>query len=281
MMESAEMGRRPIDAEEMLPLLKRHEIQVLLRAGHSQTDVATRTGASVDTVRRVKREAEVTKADDATERRERKIGRPSKATPFAPRVSAWLAEDRDFPTQELLRRAIEAGYDGHKTAFYALVSGVRPPRATPVVRFEGLPGEFSQHDFGHVEVRFVDGRTKRVHFFASRLKYSRFVAVTLVDNERTETIVRCLARDFVVFGGLPLLAVFDRPKTIIKKGGKGREVEAWNATFAQAIVDIGVGVEMCAPRSGNQKGAVERLVGWVKGAFFKHRKFQDEADLRD
>ena len=158
---------------------------------------------------------------------------------------------------------------------------MRPPRATPVVRFDGLPGEFSQHDFGHVDVRFVDGRTKRVHFFASRLKYSRFAAVTLVENERTETIVRCLARDFVAFGGLPLLAVFDRPKTIVKKGGKGRDVEAWNATFAQAIVDIGVGVEMCAPRSGNQKGAVERLVGWVKGAFFKHRKFQDEADLRD
>lgn len=281
MMESAEMARRPIHAEEMLPLLKRHEIQVLLRAGHSQTDVAARTGASVDTVRRVKREAEVTKVDDSVERRERRVGRPSKATPFAARVSAWLARDPDLPTQELLRRAMETGYDGHKTAFYALVSGVRPPRATPVVRFEGLPGEFSQHDFGQVDVRFVDGRIKRVHFFASRLKYSRFVAVTLVDNERTETIVRCLARDFVTFGGLPLLAVFDRPKTIIKKGGKGREVEAWNATFAQSIVDIGVGVEMCAPRSGNQKGAVERLVGWVKGAFFKHRKFQDEADLRD
>jgi len=37
---------------------------------------------------------------------------------------------------------------------------------------------------------------------------------------------------------------------------------------------------MCAPRSGNQKGSVERLVGWVKGAFFKHRKFQDDVDLR-
>ena len=51
------------------------------------------------------------------------------------------------------------------------------------------------------------------------------------------------------------MAVFDRPKTIVMKGGKGREVQEYNATFAQAIVDIGVGVEMCAPRSGNQKGA--------------------------
>jgi hypothetical protein len=264
----------------MLPLLKRHEIQVLLQAGHSQSDVAKRTGASIDSVRRVKRESEVINADDVKLHRERGIGRPSKATAFAERVCAWLVEAPELPTQELLRRASDAGYTGHKSAFYALVAGLRAPRATPMVRFEGLPGEFSQHDFGHVDVRFVDGTKKRVHFFASRLKYSRFVAITLVANENTETIVRCLARDFVLFGGLPLIAVFDRPKTIVKKGGKGREVEAWNATFAQAMIDIGVGVEICAPRSGNQKGTVERLVGWVKGAFFKHRKFQDEADLR-
>jgi hypothetical protein len=37
---------------------------------------------------------------------------------------------------------------------------------------------------------------------------------------------------------------------------------------------------MCAPRSGNQKGTVERVIKWVKGAFFKHRKFLDETDLR-
>jgi transposase len=279
MMESAVMPRRRVHAEEMLPLLKRHEIQVLVRAGHSQADAATRAGVSIDSVRRVLREAEVASADDVAARRDRHIGRPSKATPFAERVRAWLADSPELPTQELLRRAREAGYAGHKSAFYALVAGLRPPRAVPVVRFEGLPGEFSQHDFGHVDVTFVDGRRKRVHFFASRLKYSRFVAVSLVDNEKVETIVRNLARHFVAFGGLPLMAVFDRPKTIVKKSGKGRDVEQYNATFAQAIVDIGVGVEMCAPRSGNQKGSVERLVGWVKSSFFKHRKFQDETDL--
>ena len=47
MMESIEMARRTVQAEEMLPLLKRHEIQVLLRAGHGPTDVAARTGASI------------------------------------------------------------------------------------------------------------------------------------------------------------------------------------------------------------------------------------------
>lgn len=276
----ATTGTRECDDGEMISLLKRHEIQVLLKAGFSVSDVAERSTTSTDTVLRVQREDAVEHTDDRAARAARRIGRPSKAAPFSTRVSAWLADEPTLPTQELLRRAKEVGYSGSKTAFYALVAGLRPPRATPVVRFEGLPGEFSQHDFGHVDVKYVDGRKQRVHFFASRLKYSRFASVTLVDNERVETIVRCLARDFVAFGGLPLMAVFDRPRTIVKKGGKGREVEVYNATFAQAIVDIGVGVEMCAPRSGNQKGTVERLVGWVKSSFFKHRKFQDEADLR-
>lgn len=279
MMTAAMAARKP-QSGEMLTLLERHKVQVLLEAEFSAADVAKRTGISLDTVRRVQRESAVTHADDKREHRERRIGRPSLAAPFALKVAAWLREEPDLPTQELLRRAKESGYTGHKTAFYALVAGARPPRSTPVVRFEGLPGEFSQHDFGHVDVRFVDGKKKRVHFFASRLKYSRFAAVTLVNDERVETIIRCLARDFVKFGGLPLMAVFDRPKTIVNKAGKGRDVQAFNATFAQAIVDIGVGVEMCAPRSGNQKGSVERLVGWVKGAFFKPRKFQDELDLQ-
>ncbi len=82
-MGSAEMARKPVHAAEMLPQLKRHEIQVLLRAGHSQRDVAERTGVSADTVARVKREDDVAHVDDASVRRQRRIGRPSKATPFS------------------------------------------------------------------------------------------------------------------------------------------------------------------------------------------------------
>lgn len=144
----------------MLPLLKRHEIQVLLRAGHSQRDVAERTGASADTVRRVRDETAVTTTDDTAARRERKIGRPSKAIEFAPKVRAWLAEAPELPTQELLRRATEAGYTGHKTAFYALVAGVRPPRTAPVVRFEGLPGELA---FEVLALRRGHARRQRAH----------------------------------------------------------------------------------------------------------------------
>lgn len=267
------------EGAEMLPLLKRHEIQVLLSVGMPPTAIAERVGVSVDTVERVRGEDSVSHVDDVAERRARGIGRPSKASRFADDVRRWLEEEPETPTQELLRRAISAGYDGAKSAFYALVAGARPSRSAPVVRFEGLPGEFSQHDFGHVDVRYVDGRKERVHFFASRLKYSRYVAVSLVKNERVETLVRTLVDHFTSFGGVPLLAVFDRPRTVVQKSGVGRQVERFNPAFAEVMVELGVGVEMCAPRSGNQKGSVEHLVKWVKNTFFKWRKFVDASDL--
>jgi len=49
---------------------------------------------------------------------------------------------------ELLRRARQAGYGGAKSALCALVKELRPDRPRPLVRFEGLPGDCSQHAFG-------------------------------------------------------------------------------------------------------------------------------------
>lgn len=71
-----------------------------------------------------------------------------------------------------------------------------------------MPGEFTQHDFGQVDVRFLDGTRRRVHVFATRLKYSRWVEVAIVLDERAETLVRTMVDHFASFGGIPLLAVF-------------------------------------------------------------------------
>src|SRR5205823_3135637 len=76
---------------------------------------------------------------------------------------------------EVLRRVRQVGYAGGKSALYGLVASLRPKEVKPLVRFEGLPGEFSQHDFGQVDVEFRDGSVRRIRFFASRLKYSRWV----------------------------------------------------------------------------------------------------------
>jgi transposase len=179
-----------------------------------------------------------------------------------------------------LRRVREAGYAGGKTALYALVASLRPRSAKPLVRFAGLPGEFSQHDFEQVKVKFLDGACRQIHFFASRLKYSRFMRVSLVKDETVESLVRTLAEHLASWGGRPLLCVFDRPKTVALEWRKNGEVTEWNPVFAYATLEMGVGVELCWPYCAQQKGSVENLVGFVKSSFFKVRRFHDEEDLR-
>jgi transposase len=263
----------------MIDMLKRHEIQVLRRAGHAQVEVAKLAGVSLGSVRRVEGEAAVTHVDTEAERERRAIGRPGKAEPFRPLVAEILAEEPHLLSVEILRRAKLKGYAGGKTVLYELIAALRPTRVRPLVRFEGLAGEFSQHDFGQVDVRFLDGTRKRVHFFASRLKYSRWAEVTIVANEQAETLVRALVDHFDAIGGIPLLAVFDRPTTVALKWTKSGEVTEWNPLFAGVALDLGLGIELCWPSSPEQKGAIENLVGWVKGSFFKQRRFLDDADL--
>ncbi len=53
----------------------------------------------------------------------------------------------------------------------------------------------------------------------------------------------------------------------------------WNPIFACAALEIGFTAEVCWPHQPQQKGSVENLVGWVKGSFFKQRRFHDEPDL--
>jgi transposase len=263
----------------MIDMLKRHEIQVLRRARHTWTEVAALSGVSVRTVRRIAEEAAVTTVDNAVERARRAVGRPSTAEAYRDVVVQALTEDGALKSVELLHRAKLAGYTGGKSALYALVQTLRVRTVTPLVRFEGLAGEFSQHDFGEVLVRYQDGTETTVHFFASRLKYSRWVEVTLVPDERVETLVRTLVDHLAAFGGIPLVAVFDRPKTVALKWGRDGVVTEWNPTFAGVVLDLGIGVEVCWPYRPQEKGSVENLVGWVKGSFFKQRRFLDREDL--
>jgi len=240
-------------------MLKRHEIEILLKAGHGKAEVARLSGASLRSVKRIAQEGPVVHIDDAAERAQRQVGRPSTVASFRKLAVEILEQAPELPSLEILRRVRESGYRGGKTALYALVASLRPKPVKPLVRFEGLAGEFSQHDFGKVEIEFVDGSNRRIHFFASRLKYSRCMCVSLVRDEAVESLVRTLAEHLASWGGAPLQCVFDRPKTIALRWGKNGEVTEWNPVFAYATLEMGIGVELCLPYRAEQKGSVENL----------------------
>lgn len=259
----------------MVDRMKRLEVAVLRKAGHTQEDVANRAGVSVRTVQRLDRDTREGSSAGGS------VGRPSKVSVFAGRIMGWLTEEPELESLEVLRRVRVDGYDGGKSAVYDFVRAHRPPRPVkPVVRFEGVAGEFSQHDFGEADARFVDGSRRRVHFFASRLKWSRVSDVSLVPDQRAESLVRALVDHLDAWGGIPLLAVFDRPKTIASEWAKDGKVTRWNPTFQHVMFELGLAVELCWPYQPQQKGSVENLVGWVQKSFFKTRRFVDDEDLR-
>lgn len=212
----------------------------------------------------------------------RRQGRPPKADDATvERIRLLLESQPTLPAIEVLRLARGWGFAGGRSQTAALVKKLRPkPRAEPIVRFEGLPGEYAQFDFGECIVPFTATGKERVQFFAGRLKFSRFMHVVLVPDQQAETLVRSLFACLVEFGGSPKEWVFDNPRTV-RISPIGAEPVVLHRYLRQAVAECRVIPTLCAPRSGNQKGSVERLVGFVKNSFLLVRRFRDFADLQE
>jgi transposase len=259
----------------MLRMIDRHAVHALLEAGQKQQTIAKQLGISERSVRRIAKEPPVAESDDEAERRRRGIGRPAVADAVKRRLVDLMKEDPEAPPLEFLRQLREEGVELGESTFYRIFRVEQ--KALPaqlMVRFEGVAGEFAQFDFGEVDVRLLDGRKRRIHFAAYRLKYSRWIWVVIVPDERIESLVRALLAAFEHSGGVPLRVVFDNPKTVVlSRDADGRPI--WNSTLAQVAIDYGFTIELCQPRSPEQKGSVENLVGYVKRSFFRARRFAD------
>ena len=199
-------------------------------------------------------------------------GRPSCAEPFRHQVATLLESESELSTVELLRRCRESGYTGGKSAFYDLVKSVRKPSvgAEPIVRFEGVPGEYAQFDFGERWIEYVDGTRRKVIAFVGRLKYSRHVHVEIVPDQK----VACLE----AWRCVPLIWVFDNPKTV-RTSAIGQPIVI-HSYLAGLAAELNAAVLLCTPHQPQQKGAVERGVGWFKNGFLAQRRFVDAADLQ-
>lgn len=260
--------------------MTRLKVHILGENNTSQADIAERTHLPLRSVQRILAETSPSQLELAGGQRAGAppLGRPSKAgKELLERIRLVLLEEPNINAMEVLRRAKDWGYTGGRSQMSELVRQLRPkPNREPVVRFEGLPGEYTQFDFGEVQIEFPDGK-RRIQFFAGRLKYSRYMSVVIVPDQTSETLARALLCCLSAFGGSSKEWVFDNPKTI-RISPPGAPV-VLHRHLAQLVAEYRVIPTLCAPRSGNQKGSVERLVGFVKNSFFRQRRFLGQADL--
>jgi transposase len=120
---------------------------------------------------------------------------------------------------ERVRKDSQNPYAGGNSIFYQRVQGIRQEKKmtkqNAIWRFEGLPGEYLQVDWGERrQFPFTQiPRTTR-YCFVARLKYSRWIYTEFHDNMRYETLIRCILRCFESLGGMPWVLVFDNMKTV-------------------------------------------------------------------
>jgi transposase len=174
-------------------------------------------------------------------------------------VSGWL--DAELPIKrmlELARADATTPYTGSAATWYRFVGHRRRARAAavaPVIRFEGLPGEFLQVDWGEAWVPLGPEVVRRV-FLAARLKYSRTVAVQWTRTMTLEPLLRGLLTIAEELGGVPWAWVFDNMKTVtLGRGPDGQP--RWNPAFARFATELGFHPELCDPHAPQQKGSVE------------------------
>jgi transposase len=263
----------------MLKFMERATIYYLKQKGWSNVQIAEFTGHHRDTIAKVLKEE--------IDLKPKKRNRKSAASVFDAQIEQWLEQGLPVIRMlELARADAEHPYTGSETAFYDYVRKLRRARqfapSKAAIRFEGMPGEYLQIDWGEVRDMALanPGETGTRYFFAARLKYSRYMCVRFTHDMQEETVLHLLIECFQTIGGVPWVVVTDNMKTAVL-GRDASNQPIWNPAYQKLAAEFKFLPEACAPASGNQKGSVENLVKFVKGNFLSGRSCHDDADLAE
>jgi len=219
--------------------------------------------------------------------------RKSKLDAFKVEVNRLLAEDV-WNAVVILRILREQGYTGGRTILKDYIQPKRPFRAgKATVRFETPAGKQMQSDWGEIWT-LVAGLRQIVHFIVNQLGFSRRFHFWCTDSEDAEHTYEGIIRSFEHFGGTAAEVLVDNQKTAVISHRAGWRVE-YNKGFVDLAGHYGFTPRACKPYRAQTKGKDERMVGYIKGNFFKrYRSFEsfehmntlaerwlsEEADLR-
>lgn len=196
---------------------------------------------------------------------------------FDAEIRGLLRVTPDMLAPAMLERLRPLGYVGAVTILRARIATLRssPTReAFLTLKFEpGSAAQVDWADFGFA----IPGCPRRVSAFVMALCYSRYLYIEFTLSQRMGTFLRCMERALAFFGGTTLADVFDNMKTVVKSHTAMATV--FNPVFIEYARVRGFAIKACNVRRGNEKGRVERPIGFVRDRFWPGRKFRDLADL--
>lgn len=187
----------------------------------------------------------------------------------------------------IFERLQENGYSGGKTSVKTYIrehQHLLPAKRQMVApqgnrgrRYETSPGECYQMDWGFVSVETASGETYKIACFAMICHACGKRYVEFFPNAKQENLFIGMIHAFLHMG-VPQKILTDNMKSVVLH----RDVEGhpiWQKDYELFMGNIGFETRLCKPRHPFTKGAVERLVRYVKDNFIAGRVFTEITDL--
>jgi transposase len=203
-----------------------------------------------------------------------RLSRPRKKRklePFLPIIHQILEDDRQAPRKQrhtahriFERLRDEHGYTGGETVVKDAVRAWKQTRQEVFLPLSHPPGE-AQVDFGEATIRLAGQETK-VALFVMTLPYSGAIFVQAFPRECTETFLEGHRRAFEYFGGVPRRISYDNSAIAVIEVLQGRERKL-TKEFLRLQSHYLFQEHFCLVRRANEKGHVERLLGFARRKF--------------
>jgi hypothetical protein len=153
---------------------------------------------------------------------------------------------------------------------------LRPTSKEAFLKLHFEPGEAVQidwADFGYA----LPGVPRRVSAFVMALCHSRYLFLEFCLSQSLGSLLRRMEHGLRFYDGTTHVDIFDNMKTVVLQHNHKGTI--FNTGFLAYAASRGFAVKACNIQSGNEKGRVERPIGFVRERFWKGRRFADLMDL--
>lgn len=254
-------------SQQLAEVLRLHLIE-----GLSARAIARRLKISRNTVRYLLGRGKVLRARKDTAKRPRQ----TMLAPYEAAIRQLLKDAPDIKAPAVVERLRPLGYVGGITIVRDRLRQLRPrPQQEPFLTLDFHPGAAMQVDWADFGFA-IPGCPRRVSALVMALCYSRYLYLEFTLSQAFGTLVRAMDRGLRFFGGVTTADIFDNMKTVVLKHGPPT---VFNQSFLAYSRARGFGVVACRPARGNEKGRVERPIGFVRERFWPGRRFESLLDL--
>jgi len=203
--------------------------------------------------------------------------RPSLLAPYAAAVQRLLTDTPELKAPTILERLRPLGYTGGISILRDRVRALRPtPPREAFLTLDFAPGAAYQVDWADFGFA-LPGCPRRVSGFIMAAAYSRYMYLEFTLSQAMGTFLRCMERGLRFYGGVAVADIFDNMKTVVLSHSP--HVTVFNHRFLEYARARGFAAVACNVRKANEKGRVERPIGFVRSRFWPGRHFADLFDL--